>query len=168
MIRLVTLLSTIGKRRPDEMVRHLSMLEKLIADSDIKYWAREAALSVISEIYKQQVRKESASGERDPLNQSQMHNSQLTDDSEDTDSELSVKDRAFKLLTAHLFDRNAYARTGYETGSENRHHSNKFGTSISPQMLRVPFVRLLDKISRLSQYRNRAVLDSSTSTIDYF
>ena len=108
----MTLLSTIGKRRPEETVRHMAMLEKLIADSDIKYWAREAALSVVAEIYKRQVRKESECGERDPLNQSQMQNSQLTDDSEDADSELSVKDRAFKLLTAHLYDRNAYARIG--------------------------------------------------------
>lgn len=49
---LVCLLSGIAKRMPDEMIRHILVIEKLIADSDIKYWAREAGLSVMAEIYK--------------------------------------------------------------------------------------------------------------------
>ena len=52
----MTLVSSIAKKKPDEMIRHIPMIEQLIADSDLKYWAREAGLSVMAAIYKRKSR----------------------------------------------------------------------------------------------------------------
>ena len=49
---LVNLLEGLARRIPNEVVKSFSMLEELIASSDTKYWAREAGLVAIAEIYK--------------------------------------------------------------------------------------------------------------------
>ena len=55
------------------------------------------------------VRTENNSGESDHLNQSQITDEDLNSSLEN--EEMSVKDRTFKILTEHIFDRNAYARS---------------------------------------------------------
>ena len=94
---LVNLLEGLAKRIPNEVVKSYSMLEELIASSDTKYWAREAALTAISEIYKNL----ELNGAPDQLGENQ--NQQMNMSQIDMDeSGLSISNSYEKKIMRHL------------------------------------------------------------------
>ena len=109
---LVTLLQSLGRRIPHKMSASWVMLEELIAISDVKYWAREAVLAVIAEIYIELEKNGypdvlEQDSEHDELNMSQVDNAL----DESTDDDLPLKERCFRRLTAHIHDKNSFVRS---------------------------------------------------------
>ena len=106
---LVTLLQSIGRRIPQSLSQSWAMLEELILVSDVRYWAREAVLGSIAEIYKDLELNgdpEVLGNEVSHLNMSQVD---AIDDSAEED--LGLKEKCFRKLTAHLHDKNSFARS---------------------------------------------------------
>ena len=85
------------------------MLEELIATSDVKYWAREAGLAAIAEIYKHL----ELHGDPDQIDHEQMGMdlSQINDSNNDDEDGMNLKEKCFRKLTQHLYDRNSFARS---------------------------------------------------------
>jgi len=106
---LVTLLRSLGRRIPQTVSKSWVMLEELNLGSDVRYWAREAVLGSVSEIYKDLELNgdpEVLGAEITDLNMSQVDN---FDDS--TDEDLNLKEKCFRFLTCHLHDKNSFVRS---------------------------------------------------------
>ena len=106
---LVNLVQGLARRAPMTLSREMIMLEELIATSDIKYWAREAGLAAIAEIYKHL----ELHGDPDQIDHEQMGMdlSQMNDSNNDDEDGMNLKEKCFRKLTQHLYDRNSFARS---------------------------------------------------------
>ena len=104
---LVTMVQGLARRAPMVLSREIKMLEELIATSDVKYWAREAGLAAVAEIYAYLEKN----GDPEQIDKEQMGMDMSGIQDGEDEEELNMKEKCFRKLTQHLYDRNSFARS---------------------------------------------------------